>query len=206
MVRALHSRQIPAAAAVLSRAFSADALFAHVFQSPAVMARHAPWMFGSWLAWGIRAGTCWVTEEGSGVMLCHGPGANGYRVVDMLRSGMVLTPFKLPWPVFARLGRIGAQIERRRHEIMRDERGGQRHWYCQMLGVDPARQGQGIGSALLRHLLEQADHAGGCPCYLETSKQSNADFYSRYGFELRGTQPMDGGAWTLYFMCRPARA
>jgi GNAT superfamily N-acetyltransferase len=40
------------------------------------------------------------------------------------------------------------------------------HWYPVVLGVGPACQGQGIGSALIQPVLKRAD-ADGVPCYLE---------------------------------------
>jgi ribosomal protein S18 acetylase RimI-like enzyme len=31
------------------------------------------------------------------------------------------------------------------------------HWYLPMIGVDPGKQGNGYGSALLKHALERCD-------------------------------------------------
>ena len=51
------------------------------------------------------------------------------------------------------------------------------------LGVEPDRQGQGIGSALIQPVLGRAD-AEGLPCYLETTKERNVTFYRRHGFDV----------------------
>ena len=59
------------------------------------------------------------------------------------------------------------------------------HWYLAMIGVDPARQGQGVGSALLRHSLAQVDGQG-FPAYLESSNPANVPLYERHGFEVIG--------------------
>jgi GNAT superfamily N-acetyltransferase len=59
------------------------------------------------------------------------------------------------------------------------------HWYLPMIGVDPAHQGKGIGSALLRHALMQVDELG-LPAYLEASKPANVPLYQRHGFEVLG--------------------
>lgn len=205
-VRPLTAADTSHAAQVLSRAFQTDPFFGHVFQSSTAHQRHAPWMFASWLRQALLEGGAWVFDTPSGrvggAMVCHAPDAHGYRLWHLLRSGMVLTPFKLPWRVFQRLYRIGAQVEQRRAELMQ----GQRYWYCQVLGVDPAEQGKGAGGALLRSMLARADAHDGCACYLETGLRSNAEYYMRFGFELRDTQPMDAGAWTIYYMSRPARA
>ncbi len=55
------------------------------------------------------------------------------------------------------------------------------HWYLATLGVDPECQGQGVGSALLRHWLGLVDEDGR-PAYLETDDPRNLPFYGRAGF------------------------
>jgi GNAT superfamily N-acetyltransferase len=57
------------------------------------------------------------------------------------------------------------------------------HFYLAVLGVDPAHQGQGLGSALMRPVLELCDREG-LPAYLESSKERNVDFYARHGFRV----------------------
>ena len=72
-------------------------------------------------------------------------------------------------------------------------------WYLLTLGVDPPRQGRGIGSALMRPVLTRAD-AEGLPCYLETEKERNVRFYGKHGFEVvaQGEGPAGGPAfWTM---------
>lgn len=59
-------------------------------------------------------------------------------------------------------------------------------WYLAALGVDPNRQGQGIGSQLMRAMLAEID--GGAArgaAYLETGEEINVRFYERLGFEVR---------------------
>ena len=77
------------------------------------------------------------------------------------------------------------------------------HWYLAMVGVDPARQGQGLGSAMLKAGLERCD-ADGLIAYLESSNPKNVPLYERHGFEVMGLiQP--GDFPPLYPMIRPAR-
>jgi GNAT superfamily N-acetyltransferase len=57
------------------------------------------------------------------------------------------------------------------------------HWYLAFMGVDPARQNQGIGSALLAAVLARAD-AEGTPAYLEASSPVNVRLYERHGFRV----------------------
>lgn len=73
------------------------------------------------------------------------------------------------------------------------------HWYLAILGTDPARQGAGVGSALIRKVTERCDLQG-LGAYLESSKEQNVPFYARHGFEVialhdPGDQPP---AWLMW--------
>jgi GNAT superfamily N-acetyltransferase len=60
------------------------------------------------------------------------------------------------------------------------------HWYLPLIGVDPAHQGQGIGSALLSQALSPCDGQR-LPAYLEATSPGNIRFYQRHGFEALGS-------------------
>ncbi|HEY7316670.1 MAG TPA: GNAT family N-acetyltransferase [Candidatus Binatia bacterium] len=60
------------------------------------------------------------------------------------------------------------------------------HWYLPMIGVDPGKQGNGYGSALLKYSLELCDREGKL-AYLEASSTKSIPLYKRHGFELVGT-------------------
>ncbi|MGH9171753.1 MAG: GNAT family N-acetyltransferase [Acidimicrobiales bacterium] len=57
------------------------------------------------------------------------------------------------------------------------------HWYLPVTGVDPAAQGRGLGTTVLRHGLSLADRDG-VPAYLEASSRRSRALYARLGFEL----------------------
>ncbi|WP_439497249.1 GNAT family N-acetyltransferase [Bosea sp. (in: a-proteobacteria)] len=77
------------------------------------------------------------------------------------------------------------------------------HWYLPLIGADPARQGQGIGSALMRHALARCDRDGAA-AYLESSNPRNIPLYQRHGFEILGTIQI-GSSPVLTPMLRPPR-
>jgi ribosomal protein S18 acetylase RimI-like enzyme len=68
------------------------------------------------------------------------------------------------------------------HERMK-EAVGEPHWYVDMLAVDPAWQGMGIGSALLQVVSDRAD-SDGRPCALFTYSERNVRLYERHGYEV----------------------
>lgn len=58
-------------------------------------------------------------------------------------------------------------------------------WYLNMIAVDPAHQGQGLGSALMKAALARCDTEG-IPAFLESSNPRNISLYLRHGFEVMG--------------------
>jgi GNAT superfamily N-acetyltransferase len=80
---------------------------------------------------------------------------------------------------------------------------GMTHDYLAFLGVTPSRQGQGLGSLLLRERLLVTD-ADGVPAYLEATGRRNAALYARHGYADTGAFHIGAGP-PLYAMLRSAR-
>lgn len=59
------------------------------------------------------------------------------------------------------------------------------HWYLPLIGVEPSRQGRGLGAALLGPMLKVCD-AARLPAYLEATSLSSVPLYRRHGFEPVG--------------------
>ena len=75
-------------------------------------------------------------------------------------------PYSSRWEVFILQSRIGI---------------------CPLIGVDPALQGAGHGTELMKQALARCD-ADHILAYLETSNPRNTPFYERLGFERLGDQ------------------
>ena len=69
--------------------------------------------------------------------------------------------------------------------LMDEVRPTQPHAYLLLLGTRPLWQNQGLGSALLREVLECCDRDR-IPAYLEASSAANQRLYQRHGFEVTG--------------------
>lgn len=78
----------------------------------------------------------------------------------------------------------------------------QPHWYLAIIGVDPVRQGYGVGAALLRSRLRRCD-AEGLPAYLESSNLENVPLYQHFGFHVAGALGLPEGAPVVNTMWRP---
>jgi GNAT superfamily N-acetyltransferase len=76
------------------------------------------------------------------------------------------------------------------------------HWYLNVVSTLPSRQGQGLGAAVLRPILEHAD-ADGMPCYLESTNPRNRTLYYRQGFEAMGELPLEDGPTMLQMWREP---
>jgi ribosomal protein S18 acetylase RimI-like enzyme len=80
----------------------------------------------------------------------------------------------------------------------------QEHYYLSVLGTDPGRRREGIGSALIQPVLELCD-AERTPAYLETATEENVGFYARHGFEVQRRLELPGGAPPLWLLWRAPR-
>ncbi len=75
------------------------------------------------------------------------------------------------------------------------------HYYLQILGVDPPFQRKGIGSALLKPVLDICTKKG-IPAYLETSIEQNLPFFEKHGFRVEKTIKLPANGPTFWLMWR----
>jgi len=128
-------------------------------------------MFTTRLAQLIGQEQIYTTDDRAGAAIWALPGrwhASGRETLELAR--IVLGP-RLP-VLFSGLQRLDVARPRRRT-----------HFSLAVLGVDPRRQGEGLGSALMQPVLELCDRER-LPAYLESSKERNVDFYARHGFRV----------------------
>ena len=78
------------------------------------------------------------------------------------------------------------------------------HYYLEALGTRQDMQSKGVGSAVIRHMLERCD-AEGLPAYLESSNLRNVPFYARHGFVSTGEIVVGKDAPTVTAMWRDPR-
>jgi len=73
------------------------------------------------------------------------------------------------------------------------------HDYLFLLGTRPEWQSRGLGSALLREVLERCDREGR-PAYLEASSPGNRRLYLRHGFEVTAEIKLPDGPsmWPMW--------
>jgi GNAT superfamily N-acetyltransferase len=185
-----------AAAEALALAFAEDPAWAHLIPGEGVQGERLLTFFTAEIANLVPAHRqLWVTEDGCGAAIWGRPGA--WRV-PLPRT---LRPARPMARVFRqRLGlAIWSQLRVERHHPRAPD-----HWYLHYIGVEPRRQGKGIGAALLEPMLARCDREG-LPAYLESSTERNRVLYERNGFELTATFPLPGGGPPIREMWRDPR-
>ena len=140
-------------------------------------------------------GAVYTTADRSGAALWAPPGKPPLPFHRALLNALPTLPY-VAGRNFARSVRFLAHVEAIHPK--------EPHWYLATLGTDPARQGRGIGSALMAPVLERCD-ADGVRAYLESSKERNIPFYVRHGFAVTGEVKLAGGppVWTMWRDPRP---
>lgn len=78
------------------------------------------------------------------------------------------------------------------------------HWYLPTIGTDPFYQGRGLGSALLRHQLDEIDRAQQVT-YLESTSDKNLPLYERVGFGVTA-EVRTASSPTVWAMVRPPQS
>lgn len=192
-VRHATERDIPAAASALTRAFHDDPVVAWCYGASRTRDRWSR----RFLAWQLRRllshDLTWTTPSVDGAVAWALPGRWREGPLDLLRLLWATAPGIAPR--LARTVRGLAQVDARHTE--------ERHLYLAVLGVDPCRQGGGVGSALLAPGLAVCDREA-LPAYLETATDRNVSFYARHGFHVVGTVPLPQGP-TVKLMWREPR-
>ncbi len=72
-------------------------------------------------------------------------------------------------------------------------------YYLWFIGVDPASQGQGLGTKLMEELIAESETMQ-LPIYLETSTLKNLPWYRKFGFEVYHELDL---SYKLFFLKRP---
>lgn len=166
----------------LARAFSEDAQFRALFPEsssrPAVLLPFFQMALRSAL---LGDQVVDATESQTAVAVWSPPGLTGTpSLLTMIRTA----PQALRWLRATTPGQArramgwGARCGSRHRALMPEP-----HWWLEILGVEPERQGFGLGALLLRHGLARAD-ADRLPAYVQTEDPGNASFYTRFGFEV----------------------
>src|SRR4051812_48995472 len=151
---------------LLAAAFHQDAVAVWIFPDPDRRAELLPGFFEVLFAMSVRAGGAYTTVGGDAVLLSsppgHVPDPEEYRrlIASAAEHGEALESVS------------GLQAA---HRPAPD------HYSSQFIGKRPDRRSAGLGAALSRHVLAQADRDG-APSYAEASSGHGRVLARRHGF------------------------
>jgi GNAT superfamily N-acetyltransferase len=199
MVREFGRADTASATGMLTRAFDDDPVMRWVFPDEAMRRNRMPRMFDATLrvtSWRID-GTEVAVADGQvqGCAIWLPPG----RWLPPAAQRLAMLP-RMVWTLRSRLG-----VANTTYAALARQHPHQQHWYLSGIGTDPAVQGTGVGSALMRSRLAKCD-AARMPAYLESSKESNVGFYEKFGFTVTREVVVPGGGPTLWLMWRNPQA
>jgi len=180
---------------VLADAFAEDPVFAWLIPPhlPGRDNRMRTFFTSMSRAYLRRGKPCYLSGDASAAALWATPGAWAMPlsqvILEAVPSGLAFRRRLL------RALRTQQQIERLHAGQSRP------HWYLGYLGTRRDRQGQGLGTQMLREVLAGLD-TDGVPAYLESSNEHNLPLYERNGFRVVGELPALGHGPTIWRMWR----
>jgi ribosomal protein S18 acetylase RimI-like enzyme len=194
-VREFGRADTASASEVLTRAFDDDPVMRWLFPDQATRRSRMPRMFDATLratSWRVD-GTVVAEADGQvqGCAIWLPPG----RWLPPLMQRLTMLP-RMVWTLRSRIS-----VANVTYAALARQHPHPPHWYLSGIGTDPAVQGTGVGSRLMRSGLARCD-AARLPAYLESSKESNVGFYERFGFTVTRELAIPGGGPTLWLMWR----
>lgn len=161
-----------AATSVITLAFASDPVARWTYPDPDQYLEYFPRFIKAFAGKSFENGTAYLAPDfaGAALWLKPGVGPNEDELIGLVWESTSSAVQKDLFPMFEQMAQFHPTYP---------------HWYLPMIGVEPSRQGSGVGSALLQHSLANCD-ADGLPAYLESSSPKNIPLYERFGFEQIG--------------------
>ncbi|RXT43541.1 GNAT family N-acetyltransferase [Bosea sp. Tri-44] len=187
-VRSASRDEESAVSALITLAFASDPMARWSLRDPQTYLAVMPELIRAFGAAAYDSDSAYVSEDGGGAAMWLPPGVEPDietldRLIKANADPAILSDVDA---MFDAMARYHPEVP---------------HWYLPLIGTDPARQGQGIGGALMCHALARCDREGAA-AYLESSNPRNIPLYQRHGFEILGTI-QTGSSPVLTPMLRP---
>ena len=154
---------------VLTLAFASDPATRWLFPEPENFLRHFPTFARALGGAALPNGTAFVAADYSATALWLAPGVEP----DEQALGTLIEECVAPEKQADMAGVLDQMVRYHPQEP---------HWYLPFIGVEPIRQSNGLGGALLAAQLAKCD-AARLPAYLESTNPRNRPLYQRHGFE-----------------------
>lgn len=183
-VRPATAADLPALSRTLAAAFFDDPVFAWCYADDVPRREILPRWFETVIAANLAHGEIYTTPDVVAGAVWVPPGAEDDEELEAdlgeISGGYAQTLFDI-------------------FEVMGQNHPREPHHYLFLLGTAPGWQSRGIGSALMRPVLEVCDRDA-MPAYLEATSEHNQRLYLRQGFEVVGEIRLPGGPsmWPMW--------
>ena len=181
-------RDLPALSETLAAAFHDDPVFRWWIADGGRRRQIVPAFFGVIVDAHLTAGEVHATHDLASVAVWAAPDAAEDEALPGAIAEAVAEHADRAFEIFERLA---------------EQHPAESHWYLPFAGTRPGRQSRGLGSAVMRPVLDACD-AAGMPAYLEATSEQSARLYARHGFEVVGEIRLPDGP-SLRPMWREAR-
>jgi len=173
-IRKAGGEEVPRLAKALARAFQDDPVFRWMVPDDSERLERSERGFALYLRKVyLRHDECYTTEGLVGGALWMPPGTWHLGPLAQLRL--------LPGMLAAMGPRLPQVL--RAIAMLESNHPKEPHWYLPFVGVEPESQGRGVGTALMRPIVERCDREQ-LPAYLEATTPRNRTCYERQGFEV----------------------
>ena len=192
-VRIATAKDVPLLADALADAFLTDPVFTWMVPGTLRLRARLRALFTAEMEqYGLPQGAVWTNVGCDGAVVTLSPDAWKMPESITLAQGLL-------WArALGRRLRLAARVQRAMEEHHLKEP----HLYVRIVGVRAQLQGRGLGSALMKPTLEQADSAG-LPAYIEASTERSASLYERLGFVHLGALALPDNGPPIWPMRRP---
>lgn len=191
----------------LSHVDVAASLLARVFQSAPdmryliddddkMLASSAIRFYKAVIRAGLLYGEVYTTPSLDGLAVWISPENMDFTMGILLRTGLLAALLSLGFGPLVRFVRSSVYVEKLQKQAISGSR-----WVLVFLGVEPEKQGSGIGGELIQPILNRAG-AEGVPCYVESADERNLCFYRRHGFEIVQQGQVPNGGPQVWIMVR----
>jgi ribosomal protein S18 acetylase RimI-like enzyme len=179
---------------VLSRAFFTNPMTLYCLPDESERSNKLEWFLRIALRCGNKYGSVQTTDSEEGAAIWLSPSNVYLNLFQLLKQGFSAAPLRLGMGPLGRLFNCLNYFEKLQRTDMPDD-----NWHLFLPGVNPPRQGKGIGSRLIKPILQRAD-AEKTSCYLETDKPGNVNFFQKNGFKINREDDVPKGGphfWTM---------
>jgi GNAT superfamily N-acetyltransferase len=167
------------ASIIMGQAFNDYPIFSYIIPNEAYRKRNLGYICRFLLGLGFINGEIIAPSKNLEGVSIWFPSHRTYSSnIDAFRAGFLSLFLHFDTKTMSRFIEIGKIKRINREKIVKGP-----YYLCDMIGVNPHIQRQGIGRKMLEAKLEEFDKEK-VPCYLETSKVENVDYYKKFGFTL----------------------